>query len=312
MSERIGVLLMAYGTPRRPEDVEAYYTDIRRGRPPSADQLADLVRRYDAIGGTSPLAERTEAQRRAVQAALDTVAPGQFEVALGLKHASPKIDEGMAGLAARGSRVVVALVLAPHYSALSVGEYLSRVDAAARPFDIRVLGIEHWHLEPAYVEFLRREVQAELARLPPRTKVLFTAHSLPERILASHDPYPHEVRATAQAVAAELGLAPWSGWAVAWQSAGRTPEPWLGPDLLDVIEELAGSENADGVLVCACGFVADHLEVLYDLDVEARQRAERLGLAFGRAPCVNDDGAVMDALARLIVHRAGVATTTGG
>jgi protoporphyrin/coproporphyrin ferrochelatase len=247
-----------------------------------------------------------------VQAALDALAPGRFEVVLGLKHASPKIEAGLADLAAHGIRTVVALVLAPHYSALSVGEYLSRVDAAAAPRDVRVLGIQHWHLEPAYVEFLRRAVQDELGRLPPRTKVLFTAHSLPERILQSGDPYPDELRATAQAVAVEVGLAPWAGWSVAWQSAGRTPEPWLGPDVLAVIQELAGSENADGVLVCACGFVADHLEVLYDLDVEARQVAERLGLAFARTACVNDDPAVMAALARLVAARAAIATPTGG
>ncbi len=302
--DRVGVLLMAYGTPSRPEDVEAYYTDIRRGRPPTPEQLADLVRRYAAIGGVSPLAARTEAQRAAVQAALDERTPGRFEVVLGLKHAEPKIETGVAALTERGITTAVALVLAPHYARLSVGEYLARAEAAAAPLGVTVLGVRHWHLERAYIDFLTGAVRAELARLPARTKVLFTAHSLPERILASGDPYPDELRATAEAVAAAVGLAPWSGWSVAWQSAGRTPEPWIGPDILQVIRELGDSENADGVLVCACGFVSDHLEVRYDLDIEARREAERVGLAFARTACVNDDPAVMGALAGLVAATA--------
>jgi ferrochelatase len=138
--------------------------------------------------------------------------------------------------------------------------------------------------------------------MPPNTKVVFTAHSLPRRILDDGDPYPHEVRATASAVAAVLGLGPWAEWAVAWQSAGRTPEPWIGPDILTVIDELAASENADGVLVCPCGFVADHLEVLYDLDVDGRRRAEERGLVFERTESVNADPDVFAALAARVLE----------
>jgi ferrochelatase len=144
--------------------------------------------------------------------------------------------------------------------------------------------------------------------MPADTKVLFTAHSLPQRIIDAGDPYPQELRATAQAVAAAVGLAEWSQWAIAWQSAGRTPEPWLGPDILQVIDELAASEHdaghERGVVVSACGFVADHLEVLYDLDLEAAARAEEHGLRFARTACVNDDPSVMAALARRVIAGA--------
>lgn len=293
----IGVLLMAYGTPRHPDEVEAYYTDIRRGRPPTPEQLADLVRRYDAIGGISPLAQRTEAQRDALQAALDDLDPGRFRVTLGLKHADPKVEAGVDELAAAGVESIVALVLAPHFSALSVGQYLDRARAAALVHDLPVVAIESWATEPAFVAFLAASMREQLATLPARTKVLFTAHSLPERVLAMGDPYPDELRSTATAVAAELGLGAWSDWSIAWQSAGRTPEPWLGPDVLAVISDLAAAEAATGVLVCACGFVADHLEVLYDLDIEAAHHAEQLGLAFARTACVNDDPTVIAALA---------------
>ena len=196
---------------------------------------------------------------------------------------------------------IVGLVLAPHYSAMSIGEYLGRAAAAAGSAGVPFAGIESWATEPAYVEFLAAAVRRELATMPDTTMVVFTAHSLPERILAAGDPYPDELRATAAAVAAAVGLAPRPGWSIAWQSAGRTPEPWLGPDILAVIDDFAGSGLADGLLVCPCGFVADHLEVLYDLDIEARHRAEGRGLVFRRTASMNADPAVIGALADRLV-----------
>lgn len=301
-TDRTAVLLMAYGTPRTPAEIEPYYTDIRRGRPPTPELLAELVARYDAIGGISPLAARTEAQRDALQAALDAQRPGEFFVSLGLKHADPKIEDAVQELAGAGFRRIVGLVLAPHYSSYSIGQYLDRTRAAAEPHGIEVIGIDSWATEPAFVEFLARDISARLATMPATTKVLFTAHSLPQRIIDGGDPYPEELRATAEAVAAAAGLASWSSWAIAWQSAGRTPEPWIGPDILEVIADLATSESASGVLVCACGFVADHLEVLYDLDIEARAFATERNLAFDRTACVNDDPTIMTALARRVVE----------
>jgi ferrochelatase len=309
MSDRetpqVAVVLMAYGTPRSPDEILPYYTDIRRGRAPTDEQLSDLTRRYEAIGGLSPLAALTEAQRDTVQAALDTISPDTYEVVLGLKHAAPMIEAAVDDVVARGFRHVVGAVLAPHYSAFSVGQYLGRVRAAAEPHGLRVDGVESWATEPAFVNFLAADLRSRLSAMPGRTRVLFTAHSLPERIIAAGDPYPDELRSTATAVAERLGLVEGTDWQIAWQSAGRTPEPWLGPDILEVIDTLGADDAVDGVIVSAVGFVADHLEVLYDLDIEAAQRAGECGLAFDRTVCVNTDGAVMGALARLIHESAG-------
>jgi protoporphyrin/coproporphyrin ferrochelatase len=289
-----GVVLMAYGTPRAPEQIEQYYTDIRRGRLPTAEQLADLTRRYEAIGGLSPLAAISESQAAALQQALDSRRPGAFVVHLGLKHADPKVEAGVAALVAEGVERIVGLVLAPHYSTMSIGEYLGRAGAAAREAGLPFAGVESWATDPAYVEFLACQVRRSLDGMPTNTTVLFTAHSLPARIVDAGDPYPGELRSTAEAVAGATGLRHWS---VGWQSAGRTPEPWIGPDVLSVIDELGGSEDVDGLLMCPCGFVADHLEVLYDLDIEALERAESVGLVFRRTASMNADPTVIGALA---------------
>lgn len=302
---RTAVLLMAYGTPRAPAEILAYYTDIRRGRPPTDEQLAELTARYDALGGVSPLAARTEAQRVGLQRALDTLAPGEYYVALGLKHAEPMIETAVDQLAADGFRRIVGLVLAPHFSSFSIGQYLGRATTAAEPHGIMVTGIESWAVEPAFVEFIATDLAAKLAAMPANTRVLFTAHSLPQRIIDAGDPYPSEILATAQAVAAKLGRSD-EQWSTAWQSAGRTPEPWLGPDILQVIDGLA-AEGVDGVAVSAVGFVADHLEVLYDLDIEAARRADSHGMVFARTACVNDDPSVMAALAARVIVAAGPA-----
>ena len=291
-----GLVVMAYGTPRTPADVEPYYTHIRRGRPPEPEQLADLVARYDAIGGISPLAERTEAQRAALAAALAERSAEAFTVVLGQKHAAPFIEDAVASLADAGIDRVVGLVLAPHFAAASVGQYHQRAGEVAAERGITYAGIDSWHLEPAYLDFLATAVADARATLPAAHKVLFTAHSLPERALVG-DPYPDQLRDSAAAVAERVGLLPWPDWALAWQSAGRTPEPWRGPDILAVIDELAATGRAEGVLVCAQGFTSDHLEVLYDLDIEAAARAAAGGLAFARTRSLNDDPVVMGALA---------------
>ena len=190
-------------------------------------------------------------------------------------------------------------LLAPHYSRGSVAEYHTRVAEVAAAHDVPYSPIQAWHDLPAWLDAQAERVRVARAALPDKTKVLFTAHSLPERVLDG-DPYPDELRTSATAIAERAGLDRWYGWTLAWQSAGRTPEPWIGPDVLAVIDDLAASEGATGVLVCACGFVADHLEVLYDLDVDARRVAGQAGLAFGRAASINDEPAVMAALARRV------------
>ena len=287
----VGVLVMAYGTPAAPDDLEAYYTHIRRGRPPTAELLADLRRRYDAIGGVSPLAARTQAQAAGVA---DALGPG-FVVALGHKHAPPYVEDGVASLVAAGVDRVVGLVLAPHYSAMSVGEYHSRARTAC---PMPYVGIESWHLHPSLVDLLaERLVAAHQSLAGGVVETLFTAHSLPERALTLDDPsYPDQLRATASAVASVAGL---DRWRIAWQSAGRTADPWIGPDILAVIRSLPG-EGFDGLVVCPAGFVSDHLEVLYDVDIEARAAAERCGLALARTASFNDDPRFVDMLAGLV------------
>ena len=270
MATDLGVLVMAYGTPATPSDIEAYYTHVRRGRPPAPEQLAELRGRYAAIGGTSPLLERTRAQAAGLAAALGD----GWRVELGMKHAPPFIEDGLAALAGAGVEDVVGLVLAPHYSRLSVGEY------AARAAGARV--VQSWHLASGYVDLLARFV-GEVAT--PDSEVVFTAHSLPSRILAEGDPYPSQLHETAAAVAERAGIGRWS---VGWQSAGRTPEPWIGPDVLDVLRDRA-AHGASHVVVCPAGFVSDHLEVLYDLDVEAAALASELGVGFARTRMPNDD-----------------------
>lgn len=307
---RVGVLVMSYGTPRDRDDIEPYYTDIRRGRPPTPDALADLVARYEAIGGISPLAAITEAQRARIAAELDRLAPSRYDVRCGFKHADPKVDVAAAALAESGVERIVGVVLAPHYSSASVGGYLAAMDdgsaASAERTGSRVpaVGIESWATEPTLVDHLAADLRTRLASVRSATgdrrpMVLFTAHSLPRRVIDGGDPYADELRSTAEAVAARLSLEEGVDWRIAWQSAGRTPEPWIGPDVLDVIDELA-DDGVGGVVVCACGFVADHLEVLYDLDIEAAGRAADRGLAFERTASVGDDPVVMAALARRV------------
>jgi protoporphyrin/coproporphyrin ferrochelatase len=289
-----GLVVMAYGTPGSPDEVEAYYTHIRRGRAPSADQLAELVGRYAAIGGVSPLAARTRAQATAIGAALGT----EWTVELGTKHAAPFVEDAVDALARRGVDRFVGLVLAPHYSRGSVAEYHARAGEAASSVGLAYAGIDSWHDSEAWLDAQTERVRSALAALPvppATTEVLFTAHSLPERVLEG-DPYADQLAASARAIASRAGLDD-SAWRLAWQSAGRTPEPWRGPDVAEVIRSLGASGSVAGVLVCPQGFTSDHLEVLYDLDIDARRVAEEAGLAFARTDSINDEPAVMADLA---------------
>jgi ferrochelatase len=281
---------MAYGTPAGPDQLEAYYTHIRRGRAPTPQLLAELRGRYEAIGGLSPLLEITRAQVTAITAQLVDAGRDDVVVALGMKHAPPFIEDGVAELLRAGVSRLIGVVLAPHYSRMSVGEYEQRVLAAVRavPDPPTVSVVHSWHLAGDYISLLAREVGAALLMLTPgvrpQAEVLFTAHSLPERILAEGDPYPEQLRETAAAIAEEAEL---ERWGTAWQSAGRTADRWLGPDVLEALEQLAEA-GVPGVVVCPCGFVADHLEVLYDLDIEAHDRAHALGVEFARTASPND------------------------
>jgi protoporphyrin/coproporphyrin ferrochelatase len=287
---------MAHGTPSSPAQIGPFYTRIRRGRPPTPEQLAELEGRYRAIGGVSPLAERTRAQVDGVRAALEGRAPGRFVVAFGAKHTDPRIEDAARELARAGHRHVIGLVLTPHGSSLGSQEYLDR--AAAALGDTPFVPVGPWYAEPALVDLLASRVKDALATVSARPRVVFTAHSLPERIRAAGDTYPEQLAESARLVATAAGL---DDWLVAWQSAGRTPEPWLGPDVRDVVRSLAADDEADAIVVCPIGFVSDHLEVLYDLDVELAGVAADHGVAYARTASLNDDPVFVRVLADLVV-----------
>ena len=301
MSAPIGVLVMAYGTPASSEEVEPYYTRIRHGRRPTDEQLADLVRRYEAIGGISPLAEKTAAQVAGLAAELERRAPGRFDVRFGAKYTAPDIETAAASFVDDGITTVVGLALTPHYSSMGTGEYLARARAALGD-DAELVGIEQWYDAPGFDALMADRVAAALDELPAEAResalVLFTAHSLPARILESGDPYPDQLDDTARQIAAAAGV---SRFEVAWQSAGRTPEPWIGPDILEVVAGLP-ARGISSAVICPVGFVADHLEVLYDVDVDARRVAEDAGVALVRTSSLNDDPAFLAVLAGRVVE----------
>jgi ferrochelatase len=276
------VVVMAYGSPPRLEDVPAYLTDIRGGRPVSQEAIAQLVARYERIG-LSPLNAITEAQRSALA---DELA---LPVYIGMKHWEPRIAAAAASAVAGGADLVVGLVLAPHYSRLSVGGYRQRLeDGLAGAAELRM--IESWHDHEPYLDLVAERVSGTDAH------VVFTAHSLPARILSEGDPYRDQLLETSRLVAERAGL---SEWSFAFQSQSHTGEPWLGPDILEELESLHG-EGVRNVLVAPVGFVADHLEILWDIDVEARAKAAELGLELDRIASLNDDPRFIRALGELV------------
>jgi protoporphyrin/coproporphyrin ferrochelatase len=280
---------MAYGSPERPEDIRPYLEDIREGRTVADEAVDELTERYRRIGGRSPLDEITERQRAALERELGV------PVYVGMKHWRPRIADAVEAALAGGARLVVGLVLAPHYSALSIAGYRERLEAALRG-RAQLLFVESWHDHGPFVDVLAARVRGTDAH------VVFTAHSLPERILALGDPYRDELLETSRVVAARAGLGAWS---FAFQSESPTGEPWLGPDILEELDALH-ARGVREVLVCPVGFVSDHLEILWDLDVEARERAAELGLKLERIDSLNDDPAFIGALAALVRQVLGV------
>ena len=301
MAERIGLLVMAYGTPSGPDDVERYFTDIRGGRPPSDEMLAELKQRYAAIGNTFPLARITRHQGEALVTELNGDGTGpEFILYFGMKHSPPFVPDTVSQMAAEGIRQAVGLVLAPHYSRMSIGSYVERVQRSLPPEGPRFTFVESWHDHPEFIGLLADRVRDARSRLTAEQRskdlVVFTAHSLPTKILEWNDPYPAQLAETAETVSMQLGL---DRFATGWQSAGRTPDPWLGPALDEVIQK-AAADGRTAVVVCPCGFVADHLEILYDIDIEAQEVAHREGIPLVRTASMNADPAFIRALASVV------------
>jgi ferrochelatase len=297
------VLLMAYGSVDSLDEVPAYYTHIRRGSPPPPELLEELLDRYRAIGGSSPLSGHTERQRAAVEAELARRG-SPVPVYVGMKHIAPFIGDVVQRMAADGVTHVVAMALAPHFSTMSICSYCRSVDAGREALgDGRVSYtiVRDWHAEPRFLDALADATREALGRLPGGVTsghAVFTAHSLPARILEHGDPYRDLLLDTAALVAARLDL-PADRWSFAFQSAGRTADPWLGPDLGDHLRSLAGA-GVGQVAVCPVGFVSDHLEVLYDIDIEAQEVARELGIALERARAMNDDPVFVAGIADIL------------
>ena len=282
---KTAVVLMAYGSPSRLEDVPAYLADIREGKPASEHAVDELRERYRRIG-RSPLDDVTEAQRVVLERELG------LPVHVGMKHWRPRIAEAVEAALADGAERLVWLVLAPHYSRLSIAGYRSRQEDALGE-RAELVFVESWHDHEPFLDVLAERVRGTDAH------VVFTAHSLPERILADGDPYRDQLLETARLVAERAELLRWS---FAFQSASATGVPWLGPDIVEELDRLHAG-RVDKVLVCPVGFVSDHLEILWDLDVEARDSAAELGLGFDRIRSLNDDPAFVRALAELVRER---------
>jgi ferrochelatase len=279
---KTAVVLMAYGSPGRIEDIRSYLEDIREGRPASDEAVEELTERYRRIGGRSPLDDITERQRAALERELG------MPVYVGMKHWRPRIAEAVEASLAGGAERVVGVVLAPHYSALSIAGYRERLEGALEGrAELRF--VESWHDHEPFLAVLADRVRGTDAH------VVFTAHSLPERVLAMGDPYRDQLLETSRLVAERAGIERWS---FAFQSASETGEPWLGPDILEELDAL-NEQGVRDVLVCPVGFVSDHLEILWDLDVEARERAAELGLRLDRIESLNDDPAFIRSLAEL-------------
>lgn len=298
----IGVLVMSYGTPQSMDQIEAYYTHIRRGHPPTKEQLDDLRGRYEAIvGGFFPLRRNTDHQVEALQQTLDQQEPRRYRCYQGLRHAQPFIEEGVEQMAADGIQEAVGIVLAPHYSAMSIGGYFNRAQEAADKAGIEMRFVKHYHLHPKLLQALSERISEGLEAFSDKQKVrvIFSAHSLPARILEMGDPYPDQLLETAKAAAENCGV---DNWQFAWQSAGQTAMPWLGPDILEVLRTIHKEEHVQEILMCPIGFVSDHLEVLYDIDIECKQLAQSLGMRLERTRSLNTDPLFMETLADKIVQ----------
>jgi ferrochelatase len=296
----IGVLVMAYGGPASLDEIPGYLADIRQGRPTPRAVLDEITENYRAIGGSSPLLDVTGRQVDA----LAEVLGGGYRCYLGMRHWSPWIEEVVGGMVGDGVERAVGIVLAPHFSALSVAKYQQKVADGLELYRGRI-DFDHvasYHDAPGLIEAFASRVEQGLARWPEdergRVHVVFSAHSLPQRVLDSGDPYGQQCLETARLVAERAGL-PEEGWSWAYQSAGRTPEPWAGPELGEHLEALAARGVRD-VISIPVGFVSDHVEILFDIDVRAREIADGLGMRLARPPALNDDPVFIAALAELV------------
>lgn len=291
---------MAYGTPYKEEDLERYYTHIRHGRKPSEEMIEDLRGRYQAIGGISPLAKITLEQAKSLEAYLNNSQDEvEFQMYLGLKHIEPFIEDAVKQMHEDGIKEAVSIVLAPHFSTFSVKSYNGRAQEEADKIGGLVIkSVESWYLEPLFIEYWVDRLKETFGQMPSEERdaaaLIVSAHSLPEKILTLGDPYPNQLQETADLIAKGAGV---KNYYVGWQSAGNTPEPWLGPDVQDLTEELYHQHGYKAFVYTPVGFVSDHLEVLYDNDTECKAVTDKVGASYYRPDMPNTHPKFIEAMA---------------
>ncbi|MCY9018138.1 ferrochelatase [Priestia megaterium] len=307
MSKKVmGLLVMAYGTPYKEEDIERYYTHIRRGRKPSPEALEDLQNRYEAIGGISPLAKITQQQMESLEKRLNEVQDEiEFKAYLGLKHIEPFVEDAVEAMHKDGIKEAVSIVLAPHFSTFSVKSYNGRAKETAEKLGGPIIhSVESWYSEPKFIQYWATRVKQtfDLIDEEKRQKavLIVSAHSLPEKIIAAGDPYPNQLQETADLIAQAAGI---EHYEIGWQSAGNTPEPWIGPDVQDLTRELHEEKGYTSFVYTPVGFIADHLEVLYDNDYECKVVTDEIGAGYYRPEMPNAQPEFIDGLATVVLKR---------
>jgi ferrochelatase len=307
MSKKVmGLLVMAYGTPYKEEDIERYYTHIRRGRKPSPEALEDLQNRYEAIGGISPLAKITQQQMESLEKRLNEVQDEiEFKAYLGLKHIEPFVEDAVEAMHNDGIKEAVSIVLAPHFSTFSVKSYNGRAKETAEKLGGPIIhSVESWYSEPKFIQYWATRVKQtfDLIDEEKRQKavLIVSAHSLPEKIIAAGDPYPNQLQETADLIAQAAGI---EHYEIGWQSAGNTPEPWIGPDVQDLTREFHEEKGYTSFVYTPVGFIADHLEVLYDNDYECKVVTDEIGADYYRPEMPNAQPEFIDGLATVVLKQ---------
>ncbi|WP_100333917.1 ferrochelatase [Bacillus alkalisoli] len=304
--KKMGLLVMAYGTPYKEEDLEPYYTHIRHGRKPSEESLQDLRERYDAIGGISPLAHITQEQADKLGAHLNEIQDNiEFKVYLGLKHIDPFVEDAVKQMHEDGIEEAVSIVLAPHFSTFSVKSYNGRAKEEAEKLGgPTIYSVESWYDEPKFIQFWVEKVKETFDGMSSEERekavLIVSAHSLPEKIIQAGDPYPAQLQETADLIAKGAGV---ENYVIAWQSEGNTPEPWLGPDVQDITRDLHKEKGYTSFVYTPVGFVADHLEVLYDNDYECKVVTDEIGAKYYRPEMPNSGSLFIDAMATVVLEK---------
>lgn len=302
-TKKVGLLVMAYGTPYKEEDLERYYTHIRRGRKPSEEALEDLRSRYEAIGGISPLARITREQGEALEAKLNEEQDEvQFKLYLGLKHIDPFIEDAVEQMAKDGIKEAVSIVLAPHYSTFSIKSYNGRAQEEAAKHNVELKSVVDWYNEPGFIDYWVEQVNKVYGSMPEEERdqscLIVSAHSLPEKIIQDGDPYPEQLKETADLVAEQAGI---TDYEIGWQSEGNTPEPWLGPDVQDLTRDLFEQKGYKAFVYAPVGFVSDHLEVLFDNDVECKDVCDDIQASYYRPEMPNTHPKFIKTLSKVVL-----------